>query len=137
MKTLTKDYRIQADSIGDIRDAFDASAKRIAREVGLTFGKRSLKIRAGPLMNALVLAFVDMSPDRQNDMAVSAVGRLEQYLAETAEEKLEASVRTGHAEKNLASRLGSPQVEDPNEAKTKPKSKPKSPAPTRGSKNRA
>lgn len=88
MRKLAKEYRLQADSIGEITDAFDAAVKKLVRTHGLTFGARNFKLRPGPLLNALILWFVELPEEQRRKLAVDSVARLERFLAESVEEAI-------------------------------------------------
>ncbi len=76
MKMFRKTYRLQADSIKEIGGAYEESAVRVSHAVRF----RGNKLRPGPLLNALVLAFVEMTEEEQERVAQLAVKRLEDVM---------------------------------------------------------
>ena len=80
MRTLEKEFRLQADSVQDIAGEFALLAAKIGQE--LKFGRR--RMQAGPLLNAIVLRFLRMPEPERQRFAVSAIKELEVFLAEAS-----------------------------------------------------
>jgi hypothetical protein len=79
-RRLTSDYKLQANSIGEITDEFDALVRRITRREELKF--RGAKLRPGPLLNALIYEFLRLPEEEAARRAREALARLESFLAE-------------------------------------------------------
>lgn len=90
MRAFTKEFRLQALSLEGITEAFDDATRTIAKNH--KFLRRKLK--PGPLLNALVLSFLNMPEDARESVAAKAIAELEYYLAETDVEREEALSRT-------------------------------------------
>jgi hypothetical protein len=73
---LGRTWRLQADSAREIALAFEHAALDLAH---LKF--RGRKLRPGPLLNALVLAWCDLPPSERERFAVTAIARLDSVLS--------------------------------------------------------
>lgn len=69
-------YKIQAQSIPELKDGFDAISKRIAREIQF----RGRKLRTGPLLNAVVVHYLRLSEEEQMRIAREGLAVYESLL---------------------------------------------------------
>lgn len=83
MRPLTRDHRLQALSVADITEPFEDAALALGRVH--EFNGRKLK--AGPLLNAVVLRFLEMDEAERSAFAAEYLARLEVRLAETDQER--------------------------------------------------
>lgn len=90
MRRLTAAYRLQGLSTREIVGAFEDFAYALAREH--KFNGRKLK--AGPLLNAIVLRFLEMPEEARASYAVKALKHLEEFLAESDNGAAKAVVST-------------------------------------------
>ncbi len=76
---LVPKYKVQADSIADVKSALHACARRLAdRDVKF----RGRVLRTGPLLTALVVHFLALSDEAQDAVAENGLQRLESLMAE-------------------------------------------------------
>lgn len=76
MRNFTNDEKVYADSLLEIREAFDDSVTRIAR-TAIRWGK--LKVKKVQVLNALVLWFLGQSHETQQRIISEALPRLRQH----------------------------------------------------------
>lgn len=69
-------HKIQAQSVPETKDAFDAVAKQIARTVAF----RGRKLRGGPLLNAIVIHFLGLTEAERENIAVEGLAIYEALL---------------------------------------------------------
>lgn len=72
----TSENKIQAHSIAEIKDGFDADSKRLARRVKF----RSRKLRPGPLLNAVVLHYLSLAEQERERIATDFLAVYETLL---------------------------------------------------------
>jgi hypothetical protein len=102
MRPLTSDNRLQALSVPEITEAFEDAAVAISRVH--EFNGRKLK--PGPLLNAIVLRFLEMDEGERGAFAGESLARLELLLAENDKERERASNRLTPARGKPAWRPG-------------------------------
>lgn len=89
MRSLTRDHRLQALSVADITEPFEDAALALGR----VYEFNGRKLKAGPLLNAVVLRFLEMSEAERSAFAAEYLARLEARLAETEQERAAAEKR--------------------------------------------
>jgi hypothetical protein len=89
MRALTRDHRLQALSVPDITEPFEDAAIALSR----VFEFNGRKLKAGPLLNAIVMRFLEMSEKEQAEFAGEYLARLELLLAEDDNERVAAMNR--------------------------------------------
>lgn len=78
MRSLSTSHRLQGFSLPEILRQWEGTCINLG--AGVTVNGRKLK--PGPMLNALVLAFIhDLSPEQQWDLARKGVERLEAMMA--------------------------------------------------------
>lgn len=86
MRRFTTTYRLQGLSIPEIAGEFEETTVRLGR----THNFNGRKLKPGPLLNALVLRFLEMTEEERARIAGESLAKLEMKLAQTDQERAEA-----------------------------------------------
>jgi hypothetical protein len=76
MRAMTKLFRLQANSLPEVVDGL----AELERRFGYLLKPEGRKLKAGPILNAILVHFLELPSGRQEEILTAAFARIEELL---------------------------------------------------------